>query len=568
MVRQTLPTTMMKLPYSPTDLVANHPAWQFIDFERQALQLSAQLRTEQIRSLAVWFEDGAKLACTLLACWHAGVKTLFPPNDTPESREWVTENADIWLTDTVLIHPKVVQFDDFSAKSALQKIDENRPLVDRQNQTELWLKTSGSSGEAKTIVKTAQEMWLSAEVLADKLPFKAGNHTAAITSVSAQHIYGLTVQIMMSLVQGWKIGREQKFFPESLEAESRIKGQSVLISSPAMLSRIDWQQHDFSHLVGVISSGGALETALSEQIRHILQQPVVEIYGSTETGPIAVRQDIGLWQTLPYSQVGTDERGALWLEAKWAKDRQQTADAVEIYPHGFELLGRIDRIVKIGDKRTSLVGVEHALAKHEWIADCYIAQHPTQPRLAAWVGLNEMGIEAFRNQGRKAVIDNLKKYLNETQESTAVPRFWRFTDELPRNSQSKISRVEFEQICLTMPTDPIWLTQTMEDDWQIFTAKVPLDLVYFKGHFANFPLVPGVVEMQWVMDKISAYFGEEKLISRIDNLKFQKFLRPNDELELRLKFDAIKNRMAFQLKTEGEMCGSGLVVFSENNNEN
>lgn len=554
---------MMKLPYTPTDLVATHPAWHFADFERQALQLSAQFRAEQIRSLAVWFEDGAKLACTLLACWHAGVRTLFPPNDTPESVAWVAENADIWLTDTTLNHPQAVQFADFSAKAMLQKIDENRPLVERDNPTELWLKTSGSSGEAKTIIKTAQEMWLSAEVLANVLPFNAGNQICAITSVSAQHIYGLTVQIMMSLVQGWVIGRQQQFFPESLEAESRQHRQSVLISSPAMLSRIDWQQHDFSRLVGVISSGGALETALSEQIRKTLNQPVVEIYGSTETGPIAVRQDIGLWQTLPYSQVGTDEQGALWLEAKWAKERQQTADAVEIYPHGFELLGRIDRIVKIGDKRTSLVGVEQALNRHDWVADCYIAQHPNQPRLAAWVGLSEAGIDAFRNQGRKTVIDSLKKYLNESQESTAVPRFWRFTDTLPRNSQSKISRVEFEQICLTMPTEPIWLSQTTEEDWQIFTAKVPLDLVYFKGHFANFPLVPGVVEMQWVMDKIHAYFGKEKNIARFDNLKFQKFLRPNDKLELRLKWDEEKNRMAFQLKTNGEMCGSGLVVFGE-----
>lgn len=111
------------------------------------------------------------------------------------------------------------------------------------------------------------------------------------------------------------------------------------------------------------------------------------------------------------------------------------------------------------------------------------------------------------------------------------------------------------------PTDPIWLSQTAEDDWQIFHGKVPLDLVYFPGHFADFPLVPGVVEMQWVMDKVTAFFGEEKAVARFDNLKFQKFLRPDDELELRLKWDAAKNRMAFQLKTDGEMCGSGLVVF-------
>lgn len=65
------------------------------------------------------------------------------------------------------------------------------------------------------------------------------------------------------------------------------------------------------------------------------------------------------------------------------------------------------------------------------------------------------------------------------------------------------------------------------------------------------------------MDKIHVYFGKEKNVARFDNLKFQKFLRPNDKLELRLKWEDAKNRMAFQLKTDGEMCGSGLVVFGE-----
>ena len=54
---------------------------------------------------------------------------------------------------------------------------------------------------------------------------------------------------------------------------------------------------------------------------------------------------------------------------------------VEFEENGFRLLGRADRIVKIGDKRISLLGVETALNKHEFIEDCYIAQHPEKSRL-------------------------------------------------------------------------------------------------------------------------------------------------------------------------------------------
>ena len=551
----------MNMPYFANSLIAQSPSWYYADFEQRALQISYQLQQQQVQAIAIWLEDGAKLACTLLAAWHANVKVLFLPNSTPDSLDWAKQHSQLLFVDSSTELANAVHFDQFGLDVELQKIPQNRPLFDRHNQTEIWLKTSGSTGEAKTIIKTAAEMWLSAEVLAKALPFPTDNQITTISSVSIQHIYGLTVHIMMSLVQGWQIGRKQLFFPECISQESRQATKTLLVSSPAMLSRIDWQHIRLGNMLGVISSGGALAEQDSEQIRHQLKQPVVEIYGSTETGPIAIRQDIGLWQTLPLSKIGTDEQGALWLEAAWAKERQQTADAVEISAQGFVLLGRIDRIVKIGDKRTSLVSVEQALMANELVDDCYIAKHPTEQRLAAWVGLSEKRIALFRNKGRKAVIEELKLWFSKDQEKTAIPRFWRFTDKLPRNSQSKISRLEFEKICTQQQIVPIWLNQEQQGNMLILQGKVPLDLIYFKGHFANFPLVPGVVELQWVKEKIDTYFAKEVRIARIDNLKFQKFLRPNDLFELSLDWQADKNRMRFQLKTDGEMCASGLVII-------
>ncbi|MGX2974385.1 AMP-binding protein [Ursidibacter arcticus] len=548
------------MPYITNNLIARSPDWYYADFEHRALQISHQLQQQQVQAIAIWLEDGAKLACTLLAAWHANVKVLFLPNSTSESFVWARQHSQLLFIDSPTEQINTVNFDQFGLDVDLQKVTQNRPLFDRHNQTEIWLKTSGSTGEAKTIIKTAEEMWLSAEVLAKALPFPADNQITAISSVSIQHIYGLTVHIMMSLVQGWQIGRKQQFFPECISLESHQAIKALLISSPAMLSRMNWQQIQLGSMLGVISSGGALAEKDSEQIRKQLKQPVIEIYGSTETGPIAIRQDIGLWQTLPLSQIGTDENGALWLEAAWAKERQQTADAVEISPQGFVLLGRIDRIVKIGDKRTSLVSVEQDLLASDLVDDCYIAKHPTEQRLAAWVELSEKGIVLFRDKGRKVVTELLKKWLSTSQEKTTVPRFWRFTDKLPRNSQSKISRLEFEKVCTQPQVEPLWLGQKQQGNLHIFQGKVPLDLVYFKGHFAEFPIVPGVVELQWVKEKVDDYLSKERRIARIDNLKFQKFLRPNDLFELNLDWQADKNRMCFYLKTNGEICASGLVI--------
>ena len=79
--------------------------------------------------------------------------------------------------------------------------------------------------------------------------------------------------------------------------------------------------------------------------------------------------------------------------------------------------------------------------------------------------------------------------------------------------------------------------------------------------------MPGVVELQWVMDQIPHLLGRDIVVERIDNLKFQQFLRPNDRLDLSLQWDAMKNRVAFQLKSNDKMCGSGLIISKIEHNE-
>ncbi|POY44215.1 AMP-binding protein [Avibacterium gallinarum] len=550
--------------YTEHSLIATQPDWRYSDFAYKALQMAQAFKQQKVKSIAVWLEDGANLACTLLAAWEADVRVLFPPNLTQESREWVAQHAQFWLCDNDAELSPYMAFKDFGGDQQVQKQENFAPHFDRNAQTEIWLKTSGSTGEAKTIVKTAQQMWRSAQVLAEALPFPADNQWRAISTVSIQHVYGLTVHIMMSLALGWQIGRKQLFYPECIKSALNQSENAVLVSSPAMLSSIAWDTMAMpKSLRGIVSSGGALAEDVSTQIRAATHAPVVEIYGSTETGPIAIRDDIHLWKRLPNSQLGQDEQDALWIEADWISGREQTADVVEFEESGFRLLGRCDRIVKIGDKRTSLVSIERQLLQHPFVEDCYIARHPEQNRLAAWVGLTEAGINAFREQGRRALIAELKQAVAANQDKSAIPRFWRFTDKLPRNSQSKINKLAFNQVCLESVLDPIWSRPERDGNQYVIKGKVPLELRFLKDHFAEFPLVPGVIELQWISEKMQDFLGRDLNFSSIDRLKFQHFLRPNDEFELTLSWQPEKRRIAFQLKVAEETCCSGVALLME-----
>nr|WP_314955149.1 class I adenylate-forming enzyme family protein [uncultured Aggregatibacter sp.] len=423
----------------PNALIAHHPDWQWQDFLTRAWQISAQLKQEQIKSVAFWFDDAASFACAMLACFHSGTRILLPPNLLSENQQWIKENADFLFDDAIFHHYGIAQ-----------KHPENPPHFDCNDSTEIWLKTSGSSGQAKILVKTARQMWLEAEAIHKSLPFPQGNHIHLVSSVSVQHHYGLSYRIMLPLIMGWTIARQQQPYPEGLIEESFAAPISIWVSSPTLLTRLNLDDAKLHQcpLLGMISSGGVLPTDTGNAIRQQLKVDVIECYGSTETGAIAFRADDGLWQPTAMTRVGLNSDGALWVDSAWLNQREQTADAAELFEDKFHLLGRIDRIVKFGDKRISLVNIEHNLLRHPWVVDCYVAQHPMHFRPAAWIALNSDGMQAYQKLGRHALVSQLRHFLMKTQEHAGVPRFWRFVETLPRNSQSKISKPDFEQAFL------------------------------------------------------------------------------------------------------------------------
>ncbi|AFU20071.1 AMP-binding protein [Actinobacillus suis] len=438
--------------YSSTELIAQYPTWYYTDFEQRVWQIATALQQQQIHTVALWFEDGAKLACTLLACWHANVRTLFLPNFTEESIAWANQLADIWLADVPVHLSNAKYFDEFANQLELQKSEKKRPLADFIADTQLLMKTSGSTGQPKTIIKTAGQLWKNAQVCAQAFGFESGNQITAVCTVSIQHLYGLICQIMMPLVLGWQIGRKQQFFPENVAQVCRQTKKTVLISSPTMLASIDWQRLSFPTLSEIVSAGGILPSGVAEMIFNSTGFHVTDFYGTTEAGAIAFKQDSSLWQPMPTAKVGIDERSTLWIEADWLEGREQCEDVVEFSNQQFAILGRIDRIIKLGDKRISLASVEQNLQQHMAVSDCYIGKHPLQNRLVAWVALSSQGIQLYK-QNRKILVATLKQHLSITQEKVALPRFWRFTDKLPRNSQSKISKMAFEQICTAEQLD-------------------------------------------------------------------------------------------------------------------
>ncbi len=91
--------------------------------------------------------------------------------------------------------------------------------------------------------------------------------------------------------------------------------------------------------------------------------------------------------------------------------------------------------------------------------------------------------------------------------------------------------------------------------------KVPENLGWFEGHFPNFPVVPAVVQIQWVMDVARELLGKAVVLERIEGLKFKELLRPGQVFRLRVELSASRDALEFRLWEEGHMFSSGRCLF-------
>ncbi|MDO5102363.1 MAG: AMP-binding protein [Lautropia sp.] len=552
-------------------LVAVSPPWSRQDFVRQALTLSARLQTEGMACAALYFDDAAAFACAYLACAHAGVSMVVAPNLGRDNLSWASKQASVWLTDQDALPVGLpcwhlgatasINLDQTPANAARLKAD-----------TPLWLKTSGSSGEPKLICKTVEQFQTEATAIAERSLPDAGMADATIEavigSVSTQHLYGMSFRIMLSLCAGWPIFRQQCIFPETLLESSLALKRVIWMSSPTLLRHLadaSLASMRPGQIAGIFSAGGKLDADVSQRLKTKLGCWPLEIYGSTETGVIAYRQGNTSWQIFPSARHGVDQRGTLWINSPWSDGLQQTADVVTLDQTGFQLLGRYDRIIKLADKRISLDQVEQTLMQHDWISDAFCNQHAEHGRINACVALSHAGIDTFREKGRSHVIGLLKQHLGQHFDAVVLPRRWRFVSQLPRNSQGKLPRADTEALMKDRPDTPTWAAVPPTAPGEhVFEAEVPLDLIHFGGHFANFPLVPGMVELDWAirLARSSGLAAPEASLRQVEVLKFKQFLKPADRARLSLKALSDANKLAFSLHNEQGECASGRLVFA------
>ena len=511
----------------------------------QDVSLEAQyLLTLPETTWALWCEDSYAFAVRFFALLLAGKTVVLPPNRIAATVSQLAEEG--------------IDFYDGIPHAAAAVTAQAWPTIDWEQAAVVFF-TSGSTGTPKKIHRTMGQLMREVDVLHSLFPWPAD--TTVFATVSHQHLFGLCYKILLPMQQGAAFVNEQCQYPEDLALayQSLQPTASVLISSPAFLSRWQEPQAACKHLQ-IFSSGGPLPAHVPEQLQH----DIVEIFGSSESGGIAWRHAPQAWQVFPNVRMRIDEAQQLWLQTEHAHttDWMTTGDAARLSPdgHSFELLGRLDRMVKLEEKRLSLDAIEMALRAHPWLTDAHVCMlpHKDTQQLAAVCALSDEAWQQLRAQGKYAFVQDLKHSLQGQLERIAMPKRWRFVPELPRNSQSKLNHAAIQALFALLKRP---VSQVLQHDAN--SAEVSLwfapELQCFQGHFPGLPIYPGVAQLDLVQHHICQLLLPEHVCVGVEQLKFQQPIQPYDTVVLHLQRNDLK--VQFKLTRADTPLASGRLYF-------
>jgi acyl-coenzyme A synthetase/AMP-(fatty) acid ligase len=421
-------------PEAPVAYRAGRPvaAWQFLaDVERLAALIPPG---SAVLNACI---DRYRFAVGFAAAFLGDRISLLPPTHTPEVVRQVrlmTPGA-ICLTDHrhCGIDLPQIMFPDTPAPRPPQW---RVPLIPAQRVV-ADVFTSGSTGLPLPHRKRWGPLVDCVRVAATRLGFDGTTKMTVIATVPPQHMYGLETSVLMSLQSGDAFCAEHPFYPADIcNVLAAVPPPRTLVSTPLHLRALLAANQALPALYAVVSATAPLDAVLAEQVEQRFGAPLLEIYGSTESGQIASRRPISSRTWHLFTGVALNRREErVWASGGHIETAVPLGDHIDLVDkEHFELGDRLQDVVNIAGKRNSIAYLNHQLLTIPGVQDgvFFMPQESRDPltgvtRLCALVVAP--GLDSA----------TLLRHLRERIDPVFLPRPLRLVAALPRNSTGKLS---------------------------------------------------------------------------------------------------------------------------------
>jgi len=396
--------------------------------------------------------DRYRFSVGLAAGIVAGKVSLLPPAHTAEMVRQLkifapdvfclTDNDDCTLDMPQLRYPM---------ESANEKTTFSVPQIDPDQRIAIVF-TSGSTGMPLPHIKTWGALISSVQAEASRLGLLySAVPCTLIGTVPPQHMYGFESTVLMAWQSGHALSHAQPFYPADIcRALANAPAPRVLVSSPVHLRALLDAELAVPEIACVVSATAPLLLPLAQAIETRWQAPLMEIYGSTETGLIATRRATqnAMWQLLPGIKL-TVEGEITYASGGHIAAQIAMNDIIEsLNDLHFLLHGRLSDLVNIAGKRHSLASLNHLLNSIPGVVDgvFYMPDEIIASQKFHTPGFTRVTRLAACVVAPGVTSVEILTALREHIDAVFLPRPLLFVDALPRNDTGKLPRAALQAL--------------------------------------------------------------------------------------------------------------------------
>jgi acyl-coenzyme A synthetase/AMP-(fatty) acid ligase len=309
------------------------------------------------------------------------------------------------------------------------------PQVD-EAQLAAYVFTSGSTGTPLSYRKTFGPLLSCMRESARRLGLAGGACWAILATVPPQHMYGFEASVLLALACGHALCAERPFYPADIAAAlARLPRPRALVTTPVHLRALLGSGVELPAADLVLSSTAPLAQQLAAEAERRFDARLLEIYGSTETGQIAIRRPTHTPEWQLWSGVSLElETDGSWARGGHIEQPTLLPDVLEMTgPESFLMHGRVSDLVNIAGKRSSLAYLNHQLNSIPGVEDGAFFH-------AAGLSGSDTGVARVAACVVAPALDaaRLLEALRERVDAVFLPRPLLFVARLPRNATGKL----------------------------------------------------------------------------------------------------------------------------------
>ncbi|MDP9008190.1 MAG: AMP-binding protein [Pseudomonadota bacterium] len=295
--------------------------------------------------------------------------------------------------------------------------------------------TSGTTGTPVPYKKTWGLLARCIQNGAPRLGLSDGRSHTIIGTVPGQHMYGFESTVLLALLSGNAFSAERPFYPADVAAAVKLVPRPrTLVTTPIHLRTLLTSEVEFPPVDLVVSATAPLSQELAREVEEKYKTSLLEIYGSTETGQIAIRRtaETAAWRLWPGVRLSV-ANDQVYAQGGHVEQLTPMCDVIEITgAEEFLLHGRTADLVNVAGKRSSFAYLNTQLNAIPGVVD---GAFFLREGLTGSTGVARLGAVVVA-PGLSAAA--LTEHLRQRIDPVFLPRPLLLVEELPRNATGKL----------------------------------------------------------------------------------------------------------------------------------